>query len=225
MKYIRLGQFSEDQYEDFIRELQMLNGVKDLSIVKLEDYWFENDSLQMAFELCHHGNLAEVLARPNLQPGLEEPVAHFFIKKFVNAMIGLRYDDIIHRDVKLENLLVTNALDIKIADVGLAKIISTGSVIRQAGSIVTMAPEILESTSAHDFRSDIWSIGIVMYQLLFGTHPFYDNDQHNLQHSHQEILRKMREGLTFPPNSTVSQPARTLLKNIIRYIPEERLEI
>jgi len=85
---------------------------------------------------------------------------------------------IIHRDLKLGNLLLGKSFDIKIADFGLAAKIDHDGEKRRTicGTPNYIAPEVLDKKIGHSYEVDIWSLGVICYTLLIGKPPFETND-------------------------------------------------
>ena len=82
--------------------------------------------------------------------------------------------NVIHRDLKTQNILLTKDNNIKIADFGLSKTLSTMSKMtgtKNAGTPTTIAPEILQGKK-YTFSADIWSLGCILYELVTGISPF-----------------------------------------------------
>merc|ERR1712203_1176817 len=106
------------------------------------------------------------------RPKLQEPEARYVSRQLVDGLALLQELGIIHRDLKLENVLVAKQvvkqgevwLDIKIADFGLSKVVGDRYSDAQTlvGSPRYMAPEVL-ARGAHDFRADLWSLGVLMH--------------------------------------------------------------
>ena len=86
---------------------------------------------------------------------------------------------IIHRDLKLENILLNNNLDAKISDFGFAKFINSIE-NSQAGTPLTMAPEV-HNNLPYNEKCDIWSLGIIIYQILYGKIPFKTDNLEKLR--------------------------------------------
>lgn len=97
------------------------------------------------------------------------------------AVVTCHEQNIIHRDIKLENFLVkscpeSDELDIKLSDFGIAcKYDKNNPPTDRNGSVVGVAPEILTQDS-YDHKVDCWSLGVILYELLTTIHPFTSND-------------------------------------------------
>lgn len=127
-----------------------------------------------------------------------------------------------HRDLKPENLLLQaedNDSAIKIADFGFAKkVLTPNSLTTQCGTPGYVAPEILEGV-AYDTKSDMWSLGVIVYILLGGYPPFIEQNQ-------RELFRKIRKGqYEFHHEywGSVSKDAKNLISSLLTVDPAKRL--
>lgn len=95
-----------------------------------------------------------------------------------------------HRDFKAANVLIHNENTCKIADLGFAKIMEEDDLTKSIiGTTLTMAPEIL-SRKSYGFKADIWSVGVVFYQMLFGKYPFKGKSDGDLLYNiHEKPLK------------------------------------
>ncbi|KAG5883401.1 hypothetical protein JTB14_031290 [Gonioctena quinquepunctata] len=140
----------------------------------------------MVFERCGD----TLFKKYRLENPFTEKVSRKVIKQLVNAVYYLHKYDIVHRDIKMENILLAVNLEdpsddffIKLSDFGLS-VVKSGTGIQgmlsdRCGTIIYMAPEIL---SCHTYSElcDVWSIGIILYMLIFGNYPFPARDQDSL---------------------------------------------
>ena len=125
---------------------------------------------------------------------------------------------VVHRDLKPENLLLDSGGYVKLADFGIAKRLGTGEKgWTFCGTPVYLAPEIITNKS-HDHRADIWSVGILMYELLNGIPPF-SKKSGNSQQVYSDILKGMKT-VSFP--SFMSSTAVELIRQLCRLSPGQR---
>jgi len=154
-------------------ELEILRRIKHPNIVKLIEEYKTEDYVYLIMEFLKAGDLLDdVTAKKKYT---EKEAAHM-VYNLTSAVAYLHAHEIVHRDVKLENVLVQRMADgmrtLKLADFGLATKLEQGKLLNQkCGSPVYVAPEILLGKS-YGFEVDVWSLGVIMYILLCGYAPF-----------------------------------------------------
>jgi len=93
----------------------------------------------------------------------------------------------VHRDIKLDNLLLDSEGNVKICDFGVSKQLKEGEIMNeQCGTPAYIAPEIIKGKGYTGFAVDCWSLGVCLYAMLFGTVPFKAN---NMSELHAQILK------------------------------------
>ena len=126
-------------------------------------------------------------------------------------MEGIRYchsNKILHRDIKLDNILLDDNFGVKICDFGVSRFIKQGEVIReQCGTPAYIAPEIIRDQGYEGFYADLWSLGVLLYVMISGTFPFTAD---NLQDLNNAIL----SGVYYFPNF-LSNPAMDLISRLL----------
>jgi len=160
--------------ERFNREARALAKLNHPNIVGVHDFGEAGDLFYFIMEYVDGVNLRQVLQASRLQP----PDALCFIPQLCDALQYAHDEAVVHRDIKPENILIDKRGRAKIADFGLAKLLGpatpsytlTGS--RQImGTPHYMAPEQMEKPSTVDHRADIYSLGVVFYEMLTGELP------------------------------------------------------
>ena len=162
--------------EQFFKEVEIMKKIDFPFIIPL--YSFEEDLnfFYLIMEKVEGKTLLELI---NEKGKFTEPISKFI---FFQILCSINYlhktANIIHRDLKLENILISNNGIIRIIDFGLSKIFQSeySSFQTKCGSIDYTAPEIF-SNSSYNINSDIWSIGIVLYILVTGKLPFEDKNE------------------------------------------------
>jgi polo-like kinase 1 len=168
-------------------------------------------------EYCRNYTLKDLSKR---RKRLTEFEVRVYIGQIVKAMIYIHQQGVIHRDLKLGNILINEQMDAKICDFGLStKIKNEGDSKKTiCGTPNYIAPEILEE-QGHSYEVDIWSIGVIMYALLFGKPPFEDN---TVEQTYENIKNNR---YIFPPNIPVSLDAKDLINRILVMDPVKRLSL
>lgn len=171
LKQLATDTIGEDDRARFCQEARALARLSHPNIVQVYDLIEHEDGLWIAMEFVEGGTLADRIAAQ----GRLETAEVVRLTEGIADAIGFAHDQgIIHRDVKALNVLLTENLQPKVADFGTAKLISSslhtmnGTVM---GSPHTMSPEQARGEPA-DERSDVYSLGAVMYQMLLGRPPF-----------------------------------------------------
>jgi len=148
-------------------------------------------------------------------------------KRLLTSSSPLHYRQIVHRDLKLENLLLAKKGDIntiKIADFGLAKKYGQAALSTICGTPQYVAPEVIKGGKepyTYGKECDLWSAGIILFILLGGYPPFYDS-------SEPRLFRKIREGkydMNDPVWKEVSPEAKDLIAALLCVDPAKRLTV
>ena len=164
-------------------------------------------------ELCGGGDLLNYVRK---RRSLKEDMAKFFFKQIIEGLQYMHEKHIIHRDIKLDNILLDGDGYIKIGDFGVSKLTKPGEIIMdQCGTPAYIAPEILLDEGYLGSGVDIWSSGVVLYSMLYGTVPFKGN-------SMPELHRLIIDG-KFEMKDDISADARDLIKKILTLDPVSRL--
>ena len=125
---------------------------------------------------------------------LKEKQARKFSRQIASALDYCHRNSIVHRDLKIENILISKTGDIKIIDFGLSNLFAPTSHLKTfCGSLYFAAPELLQAKAYTGPEVDIWSFGIVLYVLVCGKVPFDDQ-------SMPALHAKIKKGLVDYPN-------------------------
>ncbi|KAM5223183.1 serine/threonine-protein kinase 33 isoform 2-T3 [Hipposideros larvatus] len=209
------------------REVNILKSVKHEHIIHLEQVFETPKKMYLVMELCEDGELKEILCRKGHFSEIE---TRWIIQSLASAIAYLHNKDIVHRDLKLENIMVKSSfidannemnLNIKVTDFGLAvKKLGRGEAMLQTtcGTPIYMAPEVI---NAHDYsqQCDIWSIGVIMYILLCGEPPFLASSEEKLF----ELIRKGELHFDDPVWDSISDCAKSVLKQLMKVDPAHRI--
>lgn len=150
---------------------------------------------------------------------LTEPECRFFLVQIVGAVKYMHSFGVIHRDLKLGNIFLDSDMNVKIGDFGLAAILCSKSDRKKTicGTPNYIAPEVLfGKDKGHSYEVDIWSIGIILYVMLFGKPPFQSKNVNTIYE------RIKANDYTFPETSEVSQEAKDLISSLLADDPNSR---
>ncbi len=177
----------------------------------LYDYFYADGTYYIVMEYCNSGNLLQYFKnKKNSTFDNEYDMARWIAWEVANAIFVMHSRDIVHRDIKLENIMLTDrgqGLEIKIVDFGVAKRASMMNTL--VGTQVYMAPEVSGKDRNYTNRADVWSYGIMLYVLAYGTHPdvkecdYKINCTHNAKMS-PEYMAIMRSCLIKDPQKRPS---------------------
>lgn len=187
-----------------------INIMKDLhhpNIIRLIDVidMVDEGRLYLVLEYCSGGTLDKYIEGCET---LAESKVHHYLKDMSEGLKYLRKKNILHRDLKPHNLLISEDNTLKISDFGLSTILENDKMTETfCGSPLYMAPEVLMS-NIYGVKSDLWSIGIIMYQLVYGKHPYVFKNVYDL-------VRSMNESKIEFPHGQISQNCVSLLKGLL----------
>ncbi|ETI53432.1 hypothetical protein, variant 2 [Phytophthora nicotianae P1569] len=180
-------------------------------------------------EYCAGGDIAQLMKANN---GLTEEQARLYMSQLASGLQFLRSQNVVHRDLKPANLLLSSrnmaTAKLKIADFGFARELESEMMAESVvGSPLYMAPELLEYKS-YDAKADLWSVGIILYEMLVNEHPFLVVDKvHATNHLalRRNIYRYFeRYGrVRLPTNVKVSPECEQLVEALLRVDPRKRV--
>ncbi|MED6271117.1 hypothetical protein CHARACLAT_017089, partial [Characodon lateralis] len=155
------------------QEIAILTRVQHHNIVKVAEV-FENGSyFQMVME--KHGDGLDLFEFIDMQPRLDEPLASYIFRQIVAAVFYLRTKNIIHRDIKDENIIIDKCFHIRLIDFGSAAVLTPGKLFHNfCGTLEYCSPEVLQGNPYEGPELEMWSLGVLLYTLLFSENPFCD---------------------------------------------------
>ena len=201
--------------ENFMRnEINLQKSFNRPDIIKVK-YHKENDNYMFIFlELCNKGSLLD-LFNSKKEKYLTEKEVQCFMIQIIIALNCIHNKNIIHRDLKLSNIMLGEKNEIKIGDFGLATILNKNQKLNHSvGTELYKAPELLNNQE-YSYEVDIWALGIIMSILLTGSNPF-GNDE-------KEILENIQNKNKKPVfRKKISPAAEDLIKQILEKDPSKR---
>lgn len=201
--------------QKLMSEIKIHKSLNHPNIVKFEHFFEDSENVYILLELCTNQTLTELMRR---RKRLTELEVQCYIVQVVSALKYLHSHRVIHRDIKLGNLFLTDKMEIKMGDLGLAtKLEYDGERKRTiCGTPNYIAPEILDGKAGHSYEVDVWSLGVLAYTLLVGKPPFETTDI-------KTTYRRIRtNSYNFPEQVVLSDEAKSFVKFILISDPGSR---
>ncbi|XP_076601718.1 PAS domain-containing serine/threonine-protein kinase [Chaetodon auriga] len=153
------------------QEIAILTRVQHHNIVRVLEV-FENGSyFQMVME--KHGDGLDLFEFIDMQPRLDEPLASYIFRQLVAAVFYLRTKNILHRDIKDENIIIDKCFHIRLIDFGSAALMAPRKLFYNfCGTLEYCSPEVLQGNPYEGPELEMWSLGVLLYTLLFSENPF-----------------------------------------------------
>ena len=243
----------QNKFRIFKEEVFALKKIKHKNIIEIIDH-FIIEEIHVSFmilEFATEGDLNKRLRDYNYrEKKLTETETQTYFAQICNAINCVHSNRIAHRDLKLDNILITQVNGkevVKVTDFGCARVVvkdEEGVVLVEnaAGTVTYMAPEALKVYICQNkeqpellkrpvlkynpMRADIWSMGVCLYRMLFFEFPF-EYDKYNKVDSISTMIKEMKRGLQIHPELITewSKDCTNLLRDLLEYHKDKRLTI
>ena len=200
------------QKKHAVSERNVLAQVRSDFVVRLHFAFQNAERLYLVLEFMQGGELFYHFRK---QGRFTVQTARFYAAEILIALEDLHHRSIIYRDLKLENILLTNEGHSKLADFNLAKLL-TAECLRTrtiCGTPEYLSPEVIKGCD-QTFKVDYWSLGILIYEMLEGVTPFYAQSQEDLFKNIMDCKVHF--------SSVTPLPARRLIEALLRLCPWDR---
>ncbi|XP_052811117.1 serine/threonine-protein kinase 33-like [Mya arenaria] len=229
MKFINKDKAGGSGIKLMEREVTILKRVSHPNIIQLNEVFETSKRMYLVMELCSAGELADTLKE---RKHFMESEVKVITKELASAIHYLHKHDIVHRDIKLENILVSNLpdatnpedrLQIKVTDFGLSITksgVSHDDMMQDfCGTPNYMAPEIIDNKT-YSQQCDVWALGVIVYTLFCGNPPFRSKDEESLY----DLIKKGE--IDFESSDLwkeVSSEAKSCISGMLNVDPAHRL--
>ncbi|XP_075053662.1 serine/threonine-protein kinase SIK1 [Mixophyes fleayi] len=215
IKIIDKTRLDRANLEKVYREVQIMKRLRHPHVIRLYQVMETRDMIYIVTEYAKNGELFDYMT---VRGRLSEEEARDKFLQILSAVVYCHSQNIVHRDLKTENLLLDENMDIKLADFGFGNFYMEGRPLNTwCGSPPYAAPEVFQGQEYEGPLLDVWSLGVVLYVLLCGSFPF---DGPNLPTLRQRVL----EG-RFRIPYYMSQDCESLLRRMLAVDPGKRLSI
>ncbi|THH15477.1 hypothetical protein EW146_g5007 [Bondarzewia mesenterica] len=170
---------ADDDVQDIQREVALLTQLRDgPNITKYYGCHLDGPRVWIVMEFAQGGSVFNLM-KPSPDNSLEEKYVVIIVREVLIALIYLHKSSVIHRDIKSANVLVTASGKVMLCDFGVSALLATTSSKRNTliGTPYWMAPEVVQPVPAYDTKADIWSLGIMIYEMIKGSPPHANVEQ------------------------------------------------
>ncbi|XP_043797871.1 uncharacterized protein LOC122717668 isoform X3 [Apis laboriosa] len=196
------------------REIQIMSSVQHPNIIHIYEVFENREKMVLVMEYAAGGELYDYLSERKV---LTEHEARRIFRQIATAVFYCHKHKICHRDLKLENILLDQVGNAKIADFGLSNVFDEQRLLNTfCGSPLYASPEIVKGTPYHGPEVDCWSLGVLLYTLVYGAMPF---DGSNFK----RLVKQISQSDYFEPKKP--SPASPLIKDMLTVCPGRRADI
>lgn len=195
------------------KELSALQGAYHPHVLKIYDSFVEDNAFFIIEEFCQNGSLDQAIPPTGIENAekLED-----YARQLVDAFAHLHSIGIVHHDIKPANVFIDEYGRARLGDFGLARMYKNGAKSNTyQGSLPYAPPELLMYRPYDPFKADVWSFGVMLYQLSTGRMPFRGFD-------HTELKQSILSGFFDQPKG-VSVALNKLILRCLKYDPAERI--
>ena len=190
-------------------EIDLMKSLDCDNILKLYEVIRRNDKVYLILEYCNQSDLSDYIRSQ------DNALNNKFIYQIINALKYLFKKNIVHRDIKPQNILIHDNT-IKICDFGFAKTFKDNDLINTfCGSPLYMAPEILKY-SEYSEKADIWSLGVIIYEIITKQHPYPSENKF-------ELIKNLKSDKKIVIPNFIEPSLNNLLTRLLDKNPETRI--
>lgn len=197
----------------FDAEVNALIKLDHPNVIRLYDYFMEDDHLFLVLEFCSCGNLENIISKGEIIP---EPTKFKICSQIISALKYCYDQSISHRDIKASNILFDSNGRVKVADFGLSELIGHDENFNEFnGSLSYASPELCRKIAHNPFKSDVWSLGVLFYRIFTSSYPFNGRTKN-------ELKDKIIDGFY---TEKVQGPIGRIIRKMLNVDPEMRITI
>ena len=193
----------------FLNEIETMKRLDHPNILKLYDVVYTREDTYLILEYCNGGDLQTYIKKKYTK------YDSLFLKEILGALEYIYKNNILHRDIKPQNILIHNHT-VKISDFGFAKSFELDELMQTyCGSPLYMAPELIYGQD-YNFKSDIWSLGVIVYELFTKKHPYPVSTK-------EELIGLNKTGYNIDYSLVVNNYLRKFIEMLLDVSPNNRI--
>lgn len=218
IKQIKRSKILEkDDKNKFLQEIAILKELSHKNIIKIFEVFENSVNIFLVTEYAPNGDLISVLKEKGI---FSEENWRKILFQLIEGLAYLQSKNVIHRDIKLDNILMSENGVAKFCDFGVARIYRPNTVLKECvGTPAYQAPEMLSCLGYSGFASDVWSLGVTSFIALTGQIPFKGQ---TIQETREKIVDTIPQ---LPARTKLSEEMKSVLFGMLEKDPEKRISI
>ena len=217
LKKVKLLKLKEKEKQNALNEVRILASIKSPFVIKYKEAFIEESdkSLCIVMEYANHGDLHQTISKfRKMNYLMDESDIWRILIQMVKGLKALHDLKILHRDLKSANIFLFSDGTAKIGDCNVSKVVYEGIGYTQTGTPYYASPEVWND-SPYDIKSDIWSLGVVIYEMLTLHPPFRAENM-------EDLYKKVLKGQYAKINDKYSDDISNIIKLLLKVNPNER---
>jgi 5'-AMP-activated protein kinase catalytic alpha subunit len=209
----------EKAQRKIVQEVKILRSLDHVNVIKILEVFENKKYVFIVTEFASNGDLLKYMRENGL---VKEKMAKKLCTQILRGLEYCHSKNILHRDVKLDNILLDNKFRVKLCDFGVSRFMPTNSdelIYERCGTPAYIAPEVINGDGYTGYGPDIWSLGVLMYALMIGTIPFKAK---NIPDLHKIILSN---DFTFPSGYNLTSGFKSLIRLMLIKDPRKRIKL
>lgn len=202
-------------YQMVKKEVEVHSSLDHPYIINLKNYYENYEACYIIMEYAKGGSLYSKLKK--MKSGFSEETAFKYYIQTCSAIHFLHSNRLVHRDIKPENLLLDENNNIKVTDFGWCDYQNEGSFYETCGTFEYMSPQIL-AEKGYNYTTDIWSLGILLYELLHGETPYSELFKKSNVNTKEVYSKMMNSQIKFKDELSLNAKDLILRKNNFLYL-------
>ena len=205
----------KDRSHRTLMEAKVLKRLRHRNVVRLKGHFEDDDTIYLVLEYLPGKDCSKFFK--NGIPSKEE--VKNIMRQLITAVMYCHSKGIVHRDIKLENLLIDDEMNVKLTDFGLCAIKEDQYEMLEStlGTVRYTAPEMLAGNGYNE-SVDVWAIGVILFMLLTGSYPIDGSEK-------SKIFRRIKEKTIHYSKYNLERTEVKLLRKLLEKDPDKRLEI
>ena len=215
LKQVKLQNLTEKEKFNSLNEVRLLASLSHTNVISYCEAFLESDTLCVIMEFADNGDLLQLIRKyQRLESYIQEGEIWKVFGQVVQGLDALHDMSILHRDIKSANVFLTTTGNAKLGDMNVSKVAKQGLLMTQTGTPIYASPEVW-SDRPYGSKSDIWSLGCVVYEMAALQPPFKAEDM-------SQLYKKVMKG-RFPPLPMHYSPQlTTMIKQMLQLNPNHR---